>query len=72
MKLFGSGEERPSVNDFLCSIVREHGSISAADLEELLRDEYGIELSPYKMTELIKESDVGYDPITRTAFDTAR
>ena len=72
VKLFGSGEERPSVNDFLCSIVREHGSISAADLEELLRDEYGIELSPYKMTELIKESDVGYDPITRTAFDTAR
>ena len=72
VRLFCSGDERPSLSAFLRSLVREHGSIRAADLETLLKDEYGIELSPYKMTELIKESDVGYDPITRTAFDTAR
>ena len=72
VRLFCSGDERPSLSAFLRSLVREHGSIRAADLEKLLKDEYGIELSPYKMTELIKESDVGYDPITRTAFDTAR
>lgn len=72
VKLFCSSGERPSLPAFLRSIVRGHGSILIADLENLLRDEYGIELPPYKLTELIKESGTGYDPITRTAFDASR
>jgi hypothetical protein len=70
VKLLKCGEGQASIREFLESLVRKLARIYIYDLEDLLRNEYGIELPPYKLTEFIRETDLYYDPIMQAVYDS--
>lgn len=67
-RLFYKGHEKIRMSDMLSVLLAIKKYMYLNDLNELLANHYNIHMNVYKIIELIKETDLHYDPIDKKVY----
>ena len=67
-RILYAGKRSFTLEDLLIEILLEREKIEIYELQEVLEEEYGIQLDKYKLSEIVKESSLYYDGIMETVY----